>query len=81
MQQENKTHVQNLSPEATASMPTKIPYSWKCGVFKQNNFLRGEQICDIVSEHFCLIKTNASWILKSKANVGHKSATSMAKIL
>ena len=60
MQQENKTHVQNLSPEATASMPTKIPYSWKCGVFKQNNFLRGEQICDIVSEHFCLIKTNAS---------------------
>ena len=44
MQQENKNYVQNLSPEATANMPRKIPYSWKHRLFKQNNFLRGEQL-------------------------------------
>ena len=44
MQRENKNHVQNLSPEATANMPTKMPYSWKHCLFKQNNFLRGEQL-------------------------------------
>ena len=43
MQRENKNHVQNLSPEATA----KIPYSWKHRLFKQNNFLRGEQLAII----------------------------------
>ena len=42
MQQEN--NVQNLSPEATANMPTKIPYSWKHCLFKQNNVLRGGQL-------------------------------------
>ena len=47
MQQENKNHVQNLSPEATANMPTKMPYSWKHCLFKQNNFLRGEQLAII----------------------------------
>lgn len=47
MQQENKNHVQNLSPEAKANMPTKMPYSWKHRLFKQNNFLRGEQLAII----------------------------------
>ena len=47
MQRENKNHVQNLSPEATANMPTKMPYSWKHCLFKQNNFLRGEQLAVI----------------------------------
>ena len=69
MQQENKNYVQNLSPEATANMPRKIPYSWKHSLFKQNNFLRGEQLTIIgwgLAKHCDLSVASRSIISQSR---------------